>query len=74
MKTWAAPADQAKGPFLNPKEQALPDAAGLVGRVCAARLIPICLRRFGAPARDADNTAAAYDNIGYSDRGLRSLA
>jgi cytochrome c peroxidase len=29
-------ADQAQGPFLNPVEQALPDSAELVARVCAA--------------------------------------
>jgi cytochrome c peroxidase len=29
-------ADQAQGPFLNPKEQALPDSACVVHRVCAA--------------------------------------
>ena len=29
-------ADQAQGPFLNPVEQALPDAQDLVGRVCDA--------------------------------------
>ena len=32
-------AEQAKGPFLNPKEQALPNAAALVAKVCAAAVI-----------------------------------
>ena len=29
-------AEQAQGPFLNPKEQALPDAASVVGRICSS--------------------------------------
>jgi cytochrome c peroxidase len=34
-------ADQAQGPFLNPMEQALPDSACIVYRVCTAQLYPI---------------------------------
>ncbi len=33
-------ADQAQGPFLNPKEQALPDSACVVYRVCTAAYDP----------------------------------
>jgi cytochrome c peroxidase len=34
-------ADQAQGPFLNPKEQALPDSACVVYRVCTAAGYPV---------------------------------
>ena len=34
-------ADQAQGPFLNPAEQALPDSACVVYRVCAADAYPV---------------------------------
>jgi cytochrome c peroxidase len=34
-------ADQAQGPFLNPKEQALPDSACVVYRVCTATTYPV---------------------------------
>jgi cytochrome c peroxidase len=34
-------ADQAQGPFLNPKEQALPDSACVVYRVCTAASYPV---------------------------------
>jgi cytochrome c peroxidase len=34
-------ADQAQGPFLNPKEQALPDSACVVHRVCTATTYPV---------------------------------
>jgi cytochrome c peroxidase len=36
MKLGNPAADQAQGPFLNPKEQALPDSACVVYRVCSA--------------------------------------
>ncbi len=34
-------ADQAQGPFLNPKEQGLPDSACVVYRVCTATAYPV---------------------------------
>jgi len=34
-------ADQAQGPFLNPKEQGLPDSACVVYRVCTATTYPV---------------------------------
>jgi cytochrome c peroxidase len=57
-------AEQAKGPFLNPKEQALPSAAELVTRVCAAEYGDLFREVWGEDA--CSNVAIAYDNIGYS--------
>jgi cytochrome c peroxidase len=59
-------AEQAKGPFLNPKEQALPDAAALVGLVCASAYGDLFRDVWGAAACDPANVASAYDAIGYS--------
>ena len=59
-------AEQAKGPFLNPVEQALPSAAELVTRVCAADLRRLIQGGLGRGVRDPANVAIAYDNIGYS--------
>jgi cytochrome c peroxidase len=59
-------AEQAKGPFLNPKEQALPDAAALVSKVCAAAYGDLFRQVWGAQMCNPENTAAAYDAIGYS--------
>ena len=43
-------ADQAMGPFLNPVEQALPDASALVERVCAAEYAPLFKEVWGEGA------------------------
>ena len=57
-------AEQAQGPFVNPAEQALPDVAELVKRVCEAD--------YGEDFRDiwgadiCSNIPAAYDAIGLS--------
>jgi cytochrome c peroxidase len=59
-------ADQALGPFLNPKEQALPDAAMLVAKVCTADYSDLFLQVWGVAACDLVNTAAAYSEIGLS--------
>jgi cytochrome c peroxidase len=60
-------AEQAKGPFLNPVEQALPDAATLVGLVCNPAAYGDLFRQvWGMDVCDPDNVAMAYDNIGYS--------
>jgi len=59
-------AEQAKGPFLNPKEQALPDAAALVERVCSARYRWLFKRVWGPGACDVSNVDQAYDAIGLS--------
>jgi cytochrome c peroxidase len=56
-------AEQAKGPFLNPKEQALTDANALVGKVCSS-YGEIFEYIWGDDA--CDDVASAYDNIGYS--------
>ena len=57
-------AEQAKGPFLNPVEQALPDAASLVSRVCAANYDVTFEDVWGAGA--CDDVPLAYDRIGLS--------
>jgi cytochrome c peroxidase len=59
-------AEQAKGPFLNPKEQALPSADELVARVCAASYGDLFREVWGDAACDPANVAAAYDDIGLS--------
>ena len=59
-------AEQAKGPFLNPVEQALPDAATLVGKVCDAAYGDLFRSVWGADNCDPANVNEAYDNIGYS--------
>ena len=47
-------ADQAQGPFLNPVEQALPDAACVVERVCSARYAGNFDRVWGEDACDIE--------------------
>jgi cytochrome c peroxidase len=59
-------AEQAKGPFLNPVEQALPDAAALVSRVCAASYGDLFRSLWGAEICDPANVGAAYNAIGLS--------
>jgi cytochrome c peroxidase len=60
-------AEQAKGPFLNPKEQALPDDSALVGKVCASTIYGDLFRQvWGEAACEPANVAKAYDAIGYS--------
>ena len=59
-------AEQAKGPFLNPVEQALPDAATLVGLVCASTYATLFTAVWGEAMCDPVNADTAYDNIGYS--------
>jgi len=59
-------AEQAKGPFLNPMEQALPSPVELVVRVCAASYGTLFRQVWGEEACNPLNVAMAYDNIGYS--------
>ena len=60
-------ADQAQGPFLNPVEQALPDAAELVARVCATD--------YGRLFRDVWGPEACSDaEQGYVDIALSIAA
>jgi cytochrome c peroxidase len=59
-------AEQALGPFLNPLEQALPDAAAVVTRICGSGYAGLFTQVCGAGACDAANVNAAYDCVGYS--------
>ncbi|MGE5250635.1 MAG: cytochrome-c peroxidase, partial [Bacteroidota bacterium] len=59
-------ADQAQGPFLNPKEQALPSPADVVQRVCAASYGNLFRQVWGAQVCDPLNVNMAYDDIGLS--------
>lgn len=59
-------ADQAQGPFLNPKEQALPDAAAVVYRVCNSDYSELYKEVWGDTACNPANAAEAYDLIGLS--------
>jgi cytochrome c peroxidase len=53
-------ADQAMGPFLNPLEQALPDAGALVERVCAAEYAPLFKQVWGENACGDVDRAYGY--------------
>ncbi len=58
-------ADQAKGPFLNPVEQALPEKLAVVEKVCAS-YGALFEDLFGAGSCDLDSPGiidAAYDNV-----------
>ena len=57
-------AEQAQGPFLNPKEQALYTPADVVTRVCASGYADLFKKVWGAEA--CDDVDQAYDYIGYS--------
>ncbi|HMA42286.1 MAG TPA: cytochrome c peroxidase, partial [Gemmatimonadales bacterium] len=59
-------AEQAKGPFLNPVEQALPTAAALVGLVCGASYGDVFRAVWGESICDPANVDQAYDDIGFS--------
>lgn len=59
-------AEQALGPFLNPLEQALPNAGEVVSRVCGASYGADFRAVWGESICDPANVAAAYDAIGYS--------
>jgi cytochrome c peroxidase len=59
-------AEQAKGPFLNPVEQALPDAATLVAKVCAADYGDQFMEIWGEEICDPGNVSMAYDAIGLT--------
>jgi len=59
-------AEQALGPFLNPKEQALPSSADVVGKVCTSSYSLLFKSVCGEEACDTANVNDAYDCIGYS--------
>lgn len=60
----SAAADQAVGPFLNPMEQALPDAAAVVKAVCAGSQAALFREVWGTDA--CADTAKAFGNVGRS--------
>ena len=58
-------AEQAMGPFLNPVEQALPDAAALCAKVAMAEYAPLFRQVYGADSLDcAVGAQRVYDNVG----------
>ena len=59
-------ADQAQGPFLNPKEQALSVPADVITRVCAGSYAALFTEVWGVEACDPANVAKAYDYVGLS--------
>jgi cytochrome c peroxidase len=59
-------AEQALGPFLNPKEQALPSPAEVVARVCVSAHGDLFRQVWGEAVCDPANVNTAYDNIGFS--------
>ena len=59
-------AEQALGPFLNPKEQALEFPADVVTRVCASAYTTLFTEVWGDAMCDPANADQAYDNIGLS--------
>jgi len=60
-------AEQAKGPFLNPKEQAIPDAKTLCQKVEASGYAGLFVEVWGSlSCADATAVGVAYDNIAIS--------
>jgi cytochrome c peroxidase len=59
-------ADQAQGPFLNPKEQALSAPADVVTKVCAASYGNLFREVWGTEICEPVNINMAYDAIGLS--------
>jgi cytochrome c peroxidase len=57
-------ADQATGPFLNPLEQALPDAKTVVGLVCSAHYGKMFRKVWGANV--CKDVNGAFDKIAFS--------
>ena len=61
-------AEQALGPFLNPKEQALPSALAVISRICASsysgQFMDVCGTK--ACSGDAEDVPDAYDCVGLS--------
>jgi cytochrome c peroxidase len=59
-------ADQAQGPFLNPKEQALASHVDVVEKVCAGSYSDLFMQMWGPEICDPGNEYTAYDAIGLS--------
>ncbi len=57
-------ADQARGPFLNPVEQALPDKVAVVNKVCSSKYVKLFKKVWGQNA--CDDIDEAYDYIALS--------
>ncbi|HVY39946.1 MAG TPA: cytochrome c peroxidase [Polyangia bacterium] len=54
-------AEQAKGPFVNPREMALPDHASVIARVRRAAYAPLFREVYGR--RALDDVESAYDDL-----------
>jgi cytochrome c peroxidase len=77
-------ADQAQGPFLNPKEQALPESACVVYRVCTATSYPVSFEDvWGTGACDIEwpgntetvcATGGGAVNLSDADRAKSNMA
>lgn len=59
-------AEQAKGPFLNPVEQALPDAETLCMIISESNYARLYEKVWGYGSLDCDSYEAVYDNVGRS--------
>jgi cytochrome c peroxidase len=62
-------AEQAQGPFLNPLEQALPDAAAVITKICASTYSGLFTDVCGTSScdtSDPDNVSATYDCVGLT--------
>jgi len=59
-------ADQAQGPFLNPLEQALPEPAAVVSRVCGGSYGALFRQVWGNHACEPNSVSDAYDKIALS--------
>jgi cytochrome c peroxidase len=58
--------DQAQGPFLNPLEQALPEPAAVVSRVCGGSYGALFRQVWGNHACEPNSVSDAYDKIALS--------
>ena len=67
-------ADQAQGPFLNPMEQALPDSACVVYRVCTATTYPVSLEDVWGAGACAVSWPADAETQCASEGGFLSLS
>lgn len=66
--------EQAKGPFLNPKEMNMADEATVVAKVRDAAYAGMFKQVFGSSSLDVGNEAAAYDQIAEAIAAFESTA
>jgi cytochrome c peroxidase len=59
-------AEQAQGPFLNPLEQALPDAATVITKICAGTYSVLFKEVCGDSACEPDKVSDTYDCVGLT--------